>query len=318
MLGCGLWLGLAAAQASAGELGETDSASRIPVGGVDLPVSGEREGRTIAIDLPPGASQGHPDWYLIRFHVALTVSDNSRPGVVYLTASINGRTAGQIRVAIRRTVGCKSLLRWSTVDAVDGVRRGGSCGRTLQVIQTNFLQYGSVHGGRNNVRFGLETLGRARLGRSRVLSDSRLIVSSRGPSRLAFRSARQDTRVEPDETFELPYELRVIGSRPVQQVVVSAESTSRQLHAVGPLTDQAGLVRGGRRGSFRMRASAPGTFQVRINATGPVNSPTAIVVVRVSPSGSGPATLPLVLGGVAVIAGLTLAGVEINRRRQGR
>ena len=282
VLGCGLWLGLAAAQASAGELGETDPAARIPVGGVDLPVSGEREGRTIAIDLPPGASQGHPDWYLIRFHVALTVSDNSRPGVVYLTASINGRTAGQIRVAIRRTVGCKSLLRWSTVDAVDGVRRGGSCGRTLQVIQTNFLQYGSVNPGRNNVRFGLETLGRPGLGGRRCC---RTQVSSSVPAvRVVLPSAQQDrTRALNRTRHQLPYELRVIGNRPVQQVVVSAEPTSRQLRgrsAHGP--GRAG--RGGRRGSFRMRASAPGTFRQRDNATGPVNSPTAIVVVRVSPS----------------------------------
>ena len=139
-------LGLAAAVPAAGsepvvvdDFGDWNL-TRLGAGALDLAAHPRRDGRSVRYRLPAGARQGPARWYLVHVHFRATLSRHTKSGLVYVTASTDGRAGHMVTLRIRRRPGRQSRIAWTTLDLIRGGVRGVVRGRTVELDVENYVQ----------------------------------------------------------------------------------------------------------------------------------------------------------------------------------
>jgi hypothetical protein len=284
-----------------------------------VPTGARRSHTAVAFALPSKARQGRGVWYLVRLHAVLRISAGGGPGSIYLSSLVNGAAANQVEVEVRRTPECSSLVRWSTVDLLEGFRARESCGSTIEVDTTNFVQYRGIRPGLNHLAFQLERFRRAEVRTARILPDSGISVSRLGPAKLTFEPAELTQDVHPGTRFDLPFVLRNVGDRPARRLVVELAPVDG-LDTLGATRRRYGEIAPGGtlKGAFRLRAKSLGHQQISIAAVSTANHPEIGLDLAVSPRSRDDESVAariLSMGGVVAI-GLGLFVLFLGWRRR--
>jgi hypothetical protein len=158
---------------------------------------------TTAYSLPEGARQGRPLWYRLRLHYRAKVSEQSGPGTITIWASANDEAVAAIDLKVRR-LGKRLDVVSSSVGLVEGGKRRPA-GSRLDVEGTfsNFLVYGGVKPGLNELRFDVQQMGAARAEWVTIYEDTALVIDGSGPATIAFVPALEDRDIRVGEPFVL-------------------------------------------------------------------------------------------------------------------
>jgi hypothetical protein len=278
--------------------------SRLGAGGLELDAPGEVEATRFR--LPADAAQGHGRWYVIRLRFALTLAADSRPGLVYVSAATNGRTAAQVKARARQ-----GEIEWSSVGLIDGRVEGRARGRRIDVDFRNYLQIAGVRPGVNVLTVTLERVGPIRVERLHVFADSGIERTQVAPAEIELRLGLPRGEVRVGDEFELGYRLRNAGDRPAHDVVIAVDFPRGGLALLGASQARFPQLVRTAAGSFRFRALTEGRFRVALAARSSANRPAALVEVPVSGAESGRFGYLALLAGAALLA----VGVLLLRAR---
>lgn len=160
--------------------------------------------------LPEGARQGGPTWYRLRLHYRAKVSEQSGPGTITIWANANDEAVAAIDLEVRR-LGQRLEVVSSSVGLVEGGKRGASSRLDVEGTFSNFLVYGGVRPGLNELRFDVQQMGAARAESVTIYEDTALVIDEAGPATIELVPALEDRDVRVGEPFVLRYEIRNTG-----------------------------------------------------------------------------------------------------------
>lgn len=205
--------------------------------------------------LPPRASQGPQNWYVLRLHLRLTLAPDSGPGTIDVSATTDQATCALIsfRVGVARRVD------WTGVGIVDGVTRGSSRTGTAELRYANYLQRSGVKAGRNDLDFQLAQHGKVHVAELRIFDDSGIEYTPLAPA-----NVRLDAHVAPTvrvgRTIVVRFVLRNVGERAARNIRVAASYPRARLTLVA--------THGARVSALRQNRSTSGSFVFRARKTG--------------------------------------------------
>lgn len=296
----------------------------------DLATSGVANSRWLTPDdshavagtfrLPADAVQGKPLWYLIRLHVAVKL-DPHASGLAYISASANGLTGAQVEFRVRHLRnGVRPQIVWRTTDLLDGTVEHHTHSPLIVADMRNFLQYRAVQGGENELEIGLEGFNGVNVERWRVLPDSGLSASRRGPPRIKLVPNVSGESIEEGQSTNVRFTLESIGDRPVPQATVLLRPVTPGLSVIGPGASTYQQLSAEAHGTFELGATAAGELRAQMLAIGGANHPIRPIHIPVASRGTSPErdrVLLQVLGGLALLvaAALALRQRQANRRR---
>lgn len=285
---------------------------------LDMPVAQAVEEQSVAFEAPPGTRQGAGRWYLARLDFALELDPGSGDGLVYLSLLTNGRASVMVKLQTSRRAG-RLRVRWSTVDLLHGRREHVTTSPSIAATADNFLQDSGLRPGSNSLSFRLERYGRARVRAARVLEDSGVVSSLKGPARLRLEVPVRDRRLRVGDEFSLPYRVRNVGDRAPEWARISVQFDEHALTAVGPTTHRLDPRAAKSEGAFRFRARRAGRSDVFLSLDSTANHPGAQVSVRIDPPSAAPAGVRAwkALGGAGLVllAAAAIVGLAPHRRR---
>jgi citrate lyase gamma subunit len=235
--------------------------------------------------LPDGAIQGPEEWYTVHHNYILVLARDSGPGVVWVTASTNERTAAQIEYTVRRSRETL-LVRESRVDLVNGAVTRVLRSRLSAVHFRNYLQYEGVRGGTNTIRFAVEASGRARVERLEVQPTSGVFRTSRSPYPLKIHPSMAKRPIQVGDTFAIELTLSRRTSERIADVKVRPvyDRGTFTLHG-RPIRYRAQLDRPHQM-LFEFKAREAGTHDLRFLVDSNRNRPSAVIRLLVGPRGS--------------------------------
>jgi hypothetical protein len=262
--------------------------------------------------LPDDASQGHPYSYLVQLDFEITFRPGDGRGWAYVDASTNGRAAAQIE--FHRRPGQPTHL--ATFGLVRGPVNRRLSSRSAEVHFKNFLQLSGVRPGGNTLRVRLDEIGHPRVEHVRVRGKSGLIVSRRGPPKLAVALSPPKHPPQVGDRFPLRYRLRNVGDRPARGVHVAFSGNRGGLHVLGRSRRTLDIVRGNVSGRFFVESSRPGSYRPSIHTISSAGNPAAQTALRVLAKPQQRPWTPAryIWGGVLAAAGASL--ILLGRRRK--
>jgi hypothetical protein len=235
--------------------------------------------------LPPTASQGPRDWYLIRLHLRVVLNRTTGPGTLYVTSTTDAATCGLVELRVDRISGRR--IDWTSSGIVNGIQHGHSRGRILELRYANYLQRAGVKGGINDLDFQLTRRGSLRVSEVRILDDSGIEFSRLGPAEVHLNAHLLSSRsvINVGHRFVVQFILSNEGERTSHRIHVGAAYSSsrvRLLRARG--VEVASLRRDeASHGSFTFLARKPGRTTIFLSGDTSSNHPgdaVSVVIVR--------------------------------------
>jgi hypothetical protein len=266
-----------------------------------------------AYELPKGAHQGGPAWYVGRLHYRVEIDARSGTGSAYLSASTNGRTFAQIRFDIVRRGGTV-FVRSDSLGLVQGrvVRESGR--RSWSGVFENYLQDEGVRGGKNSYEVTVEQLDRARVSKAVVFSDSGIVIRGLGPARLGVQTHFDPPRPRLGEDLRLMVVVKNVGGIATPAGVLSLSgvrgvaTTGSSRISLPPLRQNESVER-----KFYLRVARAGSISVSVEATAGLSNPVSTASAIALPRRSRHLVL-IVLGSAAILAALLGALLVVKRR----
>jgi hypothetical protein len=283
--------------------------------GFEVPVRGDRTKVTVHYRLPPGSRQGRDLWYVIRLHFAISLEPGSGAGEAWVSAVTNGYAGVLVKFKRR---GRDREVAWNSLDLIRGWVDGTTRSRRIGVDVNNYLPFRGVRPGRNSYTVTLRRAGALRIERLRVLEDSGLEVTRRGPARLALEPILPNQSIRPGERFKIGYRLRNVGDRDARQVVVRiAADQHGGPRVIGSDRRRLGRVREGATGTFRLKAQQAGRYRLLLGADSSASHPRRAIEVPVVSAGRRPAgrALRVAAAGALLVGGLVLLAMSRGRRQ---
>jgi hypothetical protein len=272
---------------------------------------------SVPFTLPAGARQGaRGRWFVMRFHFRARVAPASGPGFADVSALVNGRSASLVEIERRGGGG----VTWTTAGLIGGIERGRErVGRTFAIRHVNYVQLGSIRGGRNRLSFRLEQVGGLRLDRVAVLADSGVVSTRSAPPKLTLEVDRAGLpdRFERGRPIALGVTLENVGGCPARDVEVGAILPRGAVESVGERVIDVGRVAREAHVVLRLRPARSGTHRILVAANSNANHPAVYVDLPVRARDRGWST-------VARVAGIVLLGAAVvllalwRRARKGR
>jgi hypothetical protein len=275
-----------------------------------------RRSVSIPIGLPAGSAQGRAGrWFVMRLHIRMRVAPGTRAGFADVSALLNGRSAMLVELEVRpRPGGGGRVLTWATAGLIDGAQTGaGPVADTGELGYSNYVQGGSVRGGRSRLTFRIERFRGLRLRSVEILADSGILSTALSPPRLRLAVA---SRAQGDPAVGRPltigFRLANQGGCPARDVEVGMIYPHDALAAVGPARRRVGVVTHGATGTLTLRPRLSGAHRVVVGVNGSANHPGMMVTVPVAAHPSHRGTVLLVasmlLAGAATIVSLRWRG----------
>jgi hypothetical protein len=234
--------------------------------------------------LPAGAKQGAPDWYMLKLHYSLVLSPRSGSGIVYLTASTNGRAAAMITFDVNKR-GEKLKVTRSDLGLVSGNRKQASAKRVWNGAFTNYLQYKGVREGMNSLTFKFLQLGSARIDSWKIYSDTGIVRTRNGPSRIELIPSIGERRIVVGDRFRVGFRIQNTSRTPVPAGgrVTLRVSTKSALAVIGSDSTRLRSISGRRSvsGSFLLEARKAGSIPITLGASSWGGSPLVRLAVQV-------------------------------------
>lgn len=267
--------------------------------------------RSVSYVLPESAAQGSGSWYLVRLNFTLVVSATSAPGVVYVEAKTQGHAGASVEFHVGRK-GRRRALAWNAIGIVDGIQRGTTASRLVDVRFRNYVQERGVTGGVNTLSFDYVELGGARVDRVEIRPSSGIEHTDRSPALVRFGIPARSKDIHVGDRFSIPFALRNDGGRSAGAVKVHIDYPNGDLRLLGTADRVYRTVDGGVRGRFDFDAVRLGRHAVGIFATSRSNHPGVEIQIEVVPRPSGRPWWGLALLGVGVagVAAVTVHSVK--------
>jgi hypothetical protein len=270
-------------------------------------VPGHR-GAAVRFRLPPGTRQGRPLWYLVRLQAAVRVARGVR-GKFLLTADVDGATAAQIPITVRR-----GSLRLEELGLVEGRRARTVAGRHAHIDFRNYIQISGIRGGANVLHFAIEPLSVRGPVRSHafavvILRRSGIEATRALPDELLLFARPPTVTAHAGEPVDVGYRLERRGGWPDGPVEVRFAAGGLELRS--PDTRHHPRVGDGVRGAFTVVGETPGTYTAMLAVPDRFNEPSTPVTVTVladatRAGGPGTALGKIGAGGLIALAGVAL------------
>jgi hypothetical protein len=244
--------------------------TRLGFGKLDTHLGGD-DRVSLPYRLPAGARQGPDHWYLIHLHFIIIFAPASGPGRAYVIGLTNDHAAAQIQFRQRRPHRHGTpRIAWNSLDLIRGEVKRVTSSRMIEVDFKNYVQLDGVRPGANSLEIVLERFGRLRVASLRVLPDSGIILTGRGPPDLAIRATSPSQEVLTGDTFEVRFVVRNDGGRAARDVGVAVQTPPNGISVVGASTRGLGRVGSsdGTSGGFHLRAERAGDYRLELQAVG--------------------------------------------------
>jgi hypothetical protein len=207
------------------------------------------------------------------------------------------------------------VLHWSSIDLVDGTRTGtvAAGGSKLQTI--NYVPFGTVEPGLNQLRFRAECSG-APVANLEVLGSTRLRETQTQPAHLRL-SAPEASR-EPESGAAVPVRFKIVNTGDLAALDVEVQLVSEgEAKPIGRTRYLYSRLSGKRTGEFLIVPRGPGPFTVELTASSGNSNQPAVGLKGVAgkPSSQHGAVASPWLGVAALTAGAALALMLVRRRR---
>lgn len=262
------------------------------------------------IELPAGAKDGAPWWYLVHLRLRFQGVRQSASRDVEVSALVNRAASNSIELRLRSSKQCpEGEVSWSSLDLLHGFRRGGKCGSVLPIRSVNFTQLRAVRPGAGILSISVQG-NVSPVDKLFVLPGTGIFKSRAGPAKLAFAKVDKIDNLSVEQWTEVPLRLVNRGDRPVRVRSVSANS-ERGL-AVRPRAKGIDkVIYPGHRSDailFRVRPEKSGRFRVVFSASSTANTPgVELSLVADSGGGADVGIRELALGSVVVCAAMLIA-----------
>lgn len=290
--------------------------TRLGFGKVDTHLGGD-DRVSLPYRLPADARQGPDQWYLIHLHFIIIFTPANGPGRAYVSGLTNDHAAAQIQFRQRRPHRDGTpRIAWNSLDLIRGEVKRVTSSRRIEVNFKNYLQRDGVRPGANSLKIVMEQFGRLRVASLRVLPDSGIIVTGRGPPDLAIRATSPSQKVLTGDTFEVRFTVRNQGGRAVRDLGV-AVAPPHGISVVGPSTRGLGRVGSSGRtsGRFRLRAERAGDYRLPLQAVGGAQFTGTAIDVAVARAQQSPGWgwVRIAVGSIFMLGG---AGFIVAARRR--
>jgi len=261
------------------------------------------------IELPAGAKDGAPWWYLVHLRLRFQGAQDV-PRDVEVSALVNRAASNSIELRLRSSKQCpEGEVSWSSLDLLHGFHRGRRCGSVLPIRSVNFTQLRAVRPGAGILAISVQGNVSPADGLD-VLPGTGIFKSRSGPAKLAFAKVDKITNLPVERWTKVPLRLVNRGDRPVRVRSVSANS-ERGLTVQPPSKKVGKVILPGHSSHdilFQVRPRQPGRFQVVFSASSTANTPgVELSLVAGSESSAGVDIRELALGSVVVCAAMLIA-----------
>lgn len=143
-------------------------------------ISQGSDSRSFAFRLPSNAHQGPNTWYRVKLQYKIRFSEDTRPGIAWVTTDTQGAVSSQIEYALT-TSARRVVIEGSSLALNTGIRRWRLKERSDSVTFTNYLPYAGIQGGRNRFRVRVEATKGVRIDGVDILGTTGVIVTDRTP-----------------------------------------------------------------------------------------------------------------------------------------
>ena len=293
LLGLALWVVLAVISSTPGKLVTINSYGRWSLqqlGSSKTTLSGNGTRVVAAYLLPRDAAQGPDGWYQLWFHFQIELDRDSGPGMIYVSASTNDRTAAQIQF---ETIRMDDLLltHWNTLDLIQGEKDYFTASPTIEVYFNNYLQDQGVIPGENTLSISLESNGDAKVKDLIVFEDSGIEYTPLGPPRLKMQVSLPNRRAAVGDVFIIGFTLANSGGYPAKAVTVRAIYPQAAMRMQSEESKHFEAIDAEAKGEFSLEALQAGDFEIILLTNGDSGGRLATKIgVEIDPTRSVQAT----------------------------
>jgi hypothetical protein len=262
-----------------------------------------------AVQLPAGTGQGrNNEYFVLRLVGQLAFRSGLHGGeAASIIASTNGKAANLVSLT-----GQEDGVRVFYSGYLGGTTRKIVKNSTALVDYSNYVRLDGLTGGANLIDVTLDSISGALVEKFAILPGTGLYRTPIHYEQLTIDAPKAvDARA--GDRFSVRYSLGRRGERPDQPVEVVAEPAGGPI-TLSPLTKSYDRIGHGLTGTLTGVAREPGTYQLKLSASGGYNEPFAIVAVNVRMKR---ATIQAwQFGAAGATASLTALIVVLGRRRR--
>lgn len=216
--------------------------------------------------LPDNAAQGPENWYLMRLHFQLDLAENTESGLAYVSAFTNERSAAQIEFEVFK-VGDLFLIRWNTLDVIEGNKDYFTLSPSIEVFFNNYLQTTGVLPGTNTLSVSTETYGGIRLKRLTVFDDTGIEYTPLAPPELSIQLTLPKQQLIVGDTFLMEFDLKNRGDYPAKGVTIGVIYPKEAFRIRNQKSWRFPVVEKEAQGEFTLEALQPGRHQIIISTS---------------------------------------------------
>jgi hypothetical protein len=290
-------------------------AERAPMG----PLGCGETSAPIGFDATRGnsVSRGHgPDaQYVLAMRIRVRPLAGPGSGSVSVHAEVGGEPGASMSLQRVREGGSWSL-HWGSIDLVDGTRTGTVAAGGSDLETSNYLPFGTVRPGRNQLRFTVECFGAAPIAELEVLGSTTLRETRRQPAHLRLTAPEADHDPEVGVALSVPFQVANTGDLDAVDVEVRLVADEARARQVGRTRYVFSRLSGKRTGEFLVVPRRPGKLGVELVATS-ANSNQPAVGLRGTAARpeEGDASVLSPWLGVAAVTGVAALFLILRRRR---
>lgn len=184
--------------------------------------AGPRPNFDATFQLPAGARQGGPDWYILHLHATIeTNADSPIGGWGVVSATTDGKTS--VQAEIERY--SDSLVRIRGVNLIQGGFDRYTHDRTFDIIIDNYIQLAGIRGGTNT--FGVRANDDAAnhlISAIVIRPDTAILRTRRAPPKLELSVSNERVTARPGQGTHVSFQVSPGNAWPLKGVRVSVVS----------------------------------------------------------------------------------------------
>jgi hypothetical protein len=263
--------------------------------------------------LPAGAVETQSRWYLFHLHYVVALRPDASAGEFNVAAATDGRYTASTIFTVRRRNG-KLESTADDVGMVAGHVRRTSSALVREMRFDNFLAFGGVRPGLNELRFELTSNAVPMVRWVRILPDSAIVLTQRGPPAIGVELRAEGRRLRVGEASALEFVVRHLRGQPVAAAKISLGYPVSALR----VSPTAKTLRWGSleplHGRFLLTPTRAGNVTVSIEATAALAKSRATTVLAIAPAAGSATHSWIWIVVIAVAAGAALAVVVLRAR----